>query len=944
MADAVVGLLLENLSSLIQTEYGLLHGVKDEVEKLSLKLITVRAVIEDAETTQHTDNAIAGWLGRLKDTAYDAEDVLDEWLTQVRRSEFESSGQQVTNSWFYFNQPFFRHKIAKRIKKIHADFDAITGEIFKFDLKTRVVERGALLDPSRETSSLLVEPEQVYGRDKDQRKIVDMLISDASTSPNDVTVLSILGVGGLGKTTLAQLVYNDEKVSKCFEARMWVCVGEDFDVKRLTILIIECLSGKTCDLKGLDPQQNQLNDLLSGKRFLLVLDDVWNDDHDTWGKLKQSLTCGAKGSSILITTRLETVALMMGTLPLYRLSFLSDDDCWALFKGRACGMDDEGLSADLVEIGKQIFKKCGGVPLATKVLGALLRFKRNVNEWESVRESKIWELPEEKGGAILGVLRLSYNHLPPQLRQCFSYCSLYPKDRTLIKTELIQLWMANGFVRCIGRMELEDKGNYIFNELLRGSFFQDPQEDYFGNIVRCKMHDLMHDLACSLTKTECCSVEFEKMDTIPNSVRHLSLIVSSSKPSSNHSYKSLSKSNKSLHTHLVLSTSYPPSNQPPLQMIFNKLKYLRVLNLRRTGIQQVPNSIGGMKCLRYLNLSHNYNLIFLPDFICSLINLQTLNLNRCHNLTSLPKHMRKMRSLRHLDVGECLSLSKMPIKMGQMIGLRTLSMFVVGKRKGERINELNGLKHLSGELQLTGLELVKDSTEAKEVDLASKPNLSSLLLSWGEFSFRRWVDLQEEEEKKKMSERVLECLEPHVNLNQKLEVYGYQGVVFPSWISLLRNVKMIKLLECWNCETLPPLGQLPRLQVLRISGMKSLKCIGVEFYGEIGGHMKGFLSLEELHLEKMPNLEKWEFPYDDDNGKGTFPCLRKLCLVDCPKLETPSIFMQTSCCLRNLDSLKIGGVSFPTKYLSNLTSLNLNSFEISRCTLLKTLPAMGRMG
>ncbi|KAF5180198.1 Disease resistance protein rga2, partial [Thalictrum thalictroides] len=199
---------------------------------------------------------------------------------------------------------------------------------------------------------------------------------------------------------------------------------------------------------------------------------------------------------------------------------------------------------------------------------------------------------------------------------------------------------------------------------------------------------------------------------------------------------------------------YCSSNPPPLQMIFSKLKYIRVLKLSNTGIKQVPNSIGGMNCLRYLNLCDNYELRFLSDSICSLINLQTLDLRDCLDLKALPKDMRQMRSLRHLDVGGCRRLSKMPIKMGEMIGLRTLSKFIVGKKKGEKINELKELKHLSGELELQGLELVKDSTEAKEADLARKPNLASLRLLWGGLFFPR-------EEEKKKSERVLECLQPH---------------------------------------------------------------------------------------------------------------------------------------------------------------------------------------
>ncbi|PIA27462.1 hypothetical protein AQUCO_07700020v1 [Aquilegia coerulea] len=809
MADAVLGLLLENLSSLIQTEFGLLHDVKEEVEKLSLTLLIVRAVIEDAETRQHTDKAIAGWLRRLKDKAYDAEDVLDEWLTEVRRSEFAST--QVTESlasWFRFNQPVFRHKIAKKIKKIHADFDFIAGEIFKFDLIARVVQGGALLDPNRETSSLLVEPEQVYGRDEDKRKIVDMLISNVGC-PNDVSVFSIVGVGGLGKTTLAQLVYNDGKLSNHFEVRIWVCVAEDLDVKRVLKLIIQSLGSKATELEALDALQSLLKTLLSGRRFLLVLDDVWNRDQDKWDKVKSSLACGAKGSSVLVTTRLDEVALIIGGLSTYHLTPLSEDECWYLFKGRAVGMGNDDLFPELVTIGREIVHKCKGIPLAAKV------FRNHI----------VLQKRKDEGGAIIGVLRLSYNHLSPQHRQCFSYCSIYPKDYEMRKEELIQLWMANSFVQCVGRMELDDVGSQIFNDLLRGSFFQDPRKDYSGNVVKCKMHDLMHDLACSLTKTECCVVEAEKI---------LSLKVCDTCP-----------------WNLLLRNHYQQ-----IQMIFSKLKYLRASNLRHSGIEQVPDSIDSMKCLRLL-----------PDSICTLINLQTLNLNGCRNLTALPKHMSKMRSLRHLDVGGCWKLSKMPIKMGQMVELHTLGKYVVGEKKGEQINELNGLKHLSGELDVLRLELVKDSTEAKEADLVSKPNLSSLLLSWGEF-FGPRVYLQEEEEEKKKSERVLECLQPHVNLNQTLTIVWYQGVVLPGWISLLRNVREIQLSECSNCETLPALGQLPRLQVLRIRNMRSLKCIGAEFYGEVVGQLILFPSLEELQLESLTNLEKWEFPYDDENDSA----------------------------------------------------------------------------
>ncbi|PIA25903.1 hypothetical protein AQUCO_10400013v1 [Aquilegia coerulea] len=932
MADAVLGLLVENLSSLIQTEFGLLHSVKEKVEKLTRTLSTVRAVIEDAETRQQTDKAIAVWLKRLKDTAYDAEDVLDEWLTEVRHSELERSKvTQSFASWFHFNKPVFRHKIAKKIKKVHADFDSIAGDILKFDLKTRVVERVALLDPNRETSSLLVEPEQVYGRDEDKRKIVDMLISIDSGS-NDISVFSIVGIGGLGKTTLAQLVYNDGKLSNHFEVRIWVCVAEYFDVKRILKCIIESLNGKATDLETLDALQSLLKTLLSGRKFLLVLDDVWNCDQDKWDKVKFSLTCGAKGSSILVTTRLEEVALIMGGLSAaYPLTPLSEDECWYLFNGRALGMGNEDLFPELVTIGREIVLKCKGIPLAAKVLGTVLHRKRDVSAWSSIRDNKFWELPEEEGGAILGALRLSYSHLSPQHRQCFSYCSIYPKGYEMEKEELVQLWIANGFVQCVGRIELDDVGNQIFNDLLRGSFFQDAQIDHFGNIVKCKMHDLMHDLACSLSLSECCVVEGDNKETIPKSMRHVSLALATDSweegPSGTY-YNLLCESNKRLRTHLLIGGfSFFPSTKN-----LWKLKYLRVLDLKGSPISHLPNSIKHMKCLRYLDLSRT-ELRSLPKSVCSLLNLQTLKLGGCEELGELPRDMKSMISLRHLDLRKCVKLTNMPSEMGQMIWLRTLSRFNVPQSNGQQISVLNGLNHLGGELSIFGLENVKDSREAKQANLVNKSKLCSLEMFWG------IVAQEEEEMKKKESEGVIECLQPHPNL-KKLVIVGYLGGTLAlSWMKILFNLVEIKLEKCIRLESVPPLGHLPLLKILTLSKLDSLKCIETKSYGGggEGGSRKGFFpSLEKLQVKDMANLEKWVSDGDgDDEKERAYPNLREFRINECPNLKTLSLRN-----LSRLSSIEIRGIpeleSSPEGFLRNLTAVE--TLTIYGCNQLKSIP------
>ncbi|PIA24748.1 hypothetical protein AQUCO_48100001v1 [Aquilegia coerulea] len=479
----------------------------------------------------------------------------------------------------------------------------------------------------------------------------------------------------------------------------------------------------------------------------------------------------------------------------------------------------------------------------------------------------------------------------------------------------------------------------------------------------------MYDLACSLSVSECCVIKVDKAMSIPNSMRHLSVIVSSLKLSSS-TYKSLCKSNKFLRTYLLVVSHH--SYITPPHVVLRKLNYLRVLDLSYTNSKHISISMIHMKCLRYLNFSGSY-LRLLPESICSLINLQTLKLVDCRELLMLPKDMRNLRSLRHLDLRGCLKLTKMPSNIGQMICLRTLSFFIVGKKRGHQVNELKTLKHLAGELQLKGLQHVKDSTDAKEVDFVNKQNLTSLELSW---KFDNGVDCDLLEAKK--SEEVLECLQPHLSL-KKLVIKKYGGAMLPSWLHQLENLVEIELGECTRCVTLPPLGKLPLLKVLTICGMKSLKCI-TEFYQ--------FQSLEQLCVWDMHNLETWDSRQNGREG-GAFPKLRKSIIRLCPKLK--SLPLKNLSCLSSLEikgvdelltfpegslrylasletliikdcmkltsipgevgnltalkSLEIARcnqlVSLPEEGLQNLTSLNLTSLKILSCGSLQSLPVMG---
>ncbi|KAL8509710.1 hypothetical protein ACS0TY_016793 [Phlomoides rotata] len=251
--------------------------------------------------------------------------------------------------------------------------------------------------------------------------------------------------------------------------------------------IIESATGQRSNLENLYSLQCRVRQELNQKRYLLILDDVWNENQEDWVRLECILACGSIGASVIVTTRLKKVADIVRTLPALCLTMLTEEQCWLLFKLRAFGKEND-QHPNLEIIGRRIVKKCGGVPLVVKALGGLLRDKREENEWIRVEESHVWNLPEEEN-SILSVLRLSYRHLPFVLKRCFAYCAVFPKDYVFVKEKLIFHWMAHGCISSDGNEDVEDVGDQIWNELAVRSFFQEVRtkgkKQLFQNARSC---------------------------------------------------------------------------------------------------------------------------------------------------------------------------------------------------------------------------------------------------------------------------------------------------------------------------------------------------------------------------------------------------------------------------------------------------------------------------
>ncbi|XP_030965415.1 putative disease resistance RPP13-like protein 1 [Quercus lobata] len=873
--SAFFEVLFDKLSSSDLLKIFQQEQVHADLKKWKTTLPKIRAVLDDAEDKQMTSKFVKSWLDDLEDLAYDVDDILDEFATEALRRKLNAEEPSTSKVRKFIpaccvglnpSSIMFDANMRSKINEINTRLQEIVTQ--KNDLELRDCAEGRTRTKrSRVPTTSLVNEVHVYGRDGDKKAIVKLLLSGES-SDAQLSVIPILGMGGLGKTTLAQLVYNDDEVSRYFDLKAWACVSEDFDIIRVTKAILLSVISEHCDANDLNSIQVKLKETLSGKKFLLILDDVWNENYDDWTKLRSPFEFGAPGSKIIVTTRNYGVSSTMGTTPAYELKELSNDACWNLFTQHALGATDFTAHPKLEEIGRKILDKCKGSPLAAKVLGGLLRTKHDHDEWKDVLDSKIWDIPEEKS-SIFSILKLSYQYLPSHSKRCFAYCSLFPKDYEFEEKELVLLWIAEGFFQeTKGNKPMEDQGDECFRDLLRRSFFQRSS----NNESVFVMHDLINDLAQWAARGLCYRLEniLDKQFEISTKVRHFSYIRSYFE-----GMKKFEDFPKDMHLRTFLPlpinhsgylTNYIPNCWLP------QLRCLRVLSLCGYEIVELPSSIGDLKHLRYLNLSDT-KITSLPESTTSLYNLQTLLLKGCYRLIKLPEKIGNLLNLRHLDITNVNSIEEMPAGIKELKSLQTLSNFVVGKDTASKIGDLMNLESLRGTLCISNLENVLDVEDAKRANLLGKKNLDALVMKWKP----ELDDLQVA----RSSLDILEMLRPWTKVKE-ISIDGYVGAKFPTWFGhpSFSNMVLLRIERCRKCTSLPAIGQLPSLRDLALVGLSAVEIIGLEFYGE--DCPKPFQSLETFCFKDMQEWKDWipcKVEYEE------FPCLRELSISQCPKLQ-----------------------------------------------------------
>ncbi|TVU19686.1 hypothetical protein EJB05_35851, partial [Eragrostis curvula] len=679
LTSGVVNIVRDKLSSALAVQAGLALNFRDDLEEMKDTMESIAAVVKDAEqqSVRKEKESMRLWLKRLKHAALDISDMMDKYDPDAKVPGMFSCITGGCKKMVLANKMKKMRQKIERIYKQRKHFGFIEGNNAAAILDQQVHEM-------RETTSYVNTDAKILGRDGEKKKIIDIL--SASHRKDGTMVLPIYGLGGMGKTTLAQLIYNDTQF-KQYEHRVWVYVSQQFDLKEIGRSIISHLGGQQ-NTGSLQMIYQCLDNLLPGKRILIILDDIWVEDVSELEKLKTMLHVNKKGSmvDVIVTTRSESIAKRICTGDAHKLQPLEDDLCWDIIK-KYSGFEDKSNKGNLELVGLDIARKCGGVPLAAQAIGYVLNSK-DIHGWREVNNSDIWK---ESYGAddsqhkneVLPSLMLSYDRMLPILRLCFSYCAIFPRGHDIFEDDLIHQWIAFDFIK------KPSQGKEYIKHLLEMSFLQPSKLNSDYKDTRYTMHDLVYDLATlvigdELTVTDAANTKSNNTnrqkycryvrlinydgqtrlsDIIPKKVRTLH-------------FSNTSKLLGLRDASFSFAKCLRWMSQYNLAILYWPIKAAEYLNLRGSShMSALPDSKSKLSGLIYLGLSRCSGLLQLPEeLFYGLKSLTHLYMEGCSKITVLPESFGGLESLTHLDMEGCSGTTVLPESFGGLESLTTLNI------------------------------------------------------------------------------------------------------------------------------------------------------------------------------------------------------------------------------------------------------------------------------
>ncbi|XBI05279.1 hypothetical protein VPH35_133456 [Triticum aestivum] len=698
----------------------------------------------------------------------------------------------------------------------------------------------------RPLTGSITAQDKLYGREDLFEQTIKDLITNCTDSNKALSVMPIIGPGGIGKTTFTQHLYKDKRTREHYPARAWICVSTDFDVLKLSQQILSQIeeNNDAYQTSSLNQLQNSIEKGLKSKRFLIVFDDIWECTTQDWETLLAPMGKGeTTGNMVLVTTRFPSKVDDVKTTDPILLKGLELDDFLTFFEA----LIFEGqIPHNLKELAKDIAKKLKGSPLAAKTVGRLLKNDLSKKHWMAVLKDNRWQ-KQKNNDDIMPSLKISYDYLPFQLKKCFSCFSLFPEDHRFSNLEITCFWSALGII--------EKDENYM-EELLKNGFLV-KENDRWSNQQYYVLHDLLHELARSVSSQECLNIYSNgsfRADDVPKSIRHFSITMKDKYVETFRTEMTKLKSKVDIPNlrALMIFRKYEEQIDEIIEDTFKEIEALRVLFIEVMSPESLPHYFPKLIHLRYLKISPSEfgSEVTFPSTLSRFYHLQLLDLSDWYDQSvKLPNDINRLTNLCHF-IAEREVHSNVP-EVGKMKYLKELKEFHVKKESvGFELSELGDLTELGGELSIYNIGNVATKEEAMKAKLVSKGDLETLRLVWG--------GLDASEPSDELSD-VLDGLEPHPNL-QSLGIENHGGSV-----------------EGVSWAILPPFGQLLHLRSLKLINISSLVQIKP---GVVGVTAKSFTQLKEIVLDSLSEFTQW----DEAPNAHSFSMLEKIVCKECPNL------------------------------------------------------------